>query len=100
MVSPIPSKQASKQANIHTHGCNEVMLLWGSLRLAPFMAIWDLVQLLPKHAPIELREYHHYSRSHNLTLKVPFAKTNTFYYSSSVTPFAIGMLYLQTLLTL
>ena len=36
---------------------------------------------LPKHAPIELREYHHYSRSHNLTLKVPFAKTNTFYYS-------------------
>jgi len=21
---------------------------------------------LPKHAPIELREYHHYSRSHNL----------------------------------
>ena len=36
---------------------------------------------LPKHAPIELREYHHYSRSHNLTLKVPFAKTNTFYYA-------------------
>jgi len=30
-----PSKQASKQANIHTHGCNEVMLVWGSLRLAP-----------------------------------------------------------------
>ena len=28
------SKQASKQANIHTHGCNEVTLVWGSLRLA------------------------------------------------------------------
>ena len=27
--------QASKQANIHTHGCNEVTLVWGSLRLAP-----------------------------------------------------------------
>ena len=25
----------SVQANIHTHGCNEVMLVWGSLRLAP-----------------------------------------------------------------
>jgi len=25
----------SKQANIHTHGCNEVTLVWGSLRLAP-----------------------------------------------------------------
>ena len=36
---------------------------------------------LPKHAPIELRESHHYSRSHNLTLKDPFAKTKTFYYS-------------------
>jgi len=55
---------------------------------------------LPKRAPIELREYHHYSRSHNLTLKVPFAKTNTFTIHSSVTPFAIGMLYLRTLLTL
>jgi len=43
----------------------------------------ELKQLysLPKHAPIELREYHHDSRSHNLTLKVPFTKTNTFYYS-------------------
>jgi len=26
--------QASKQANIHTHGCNEVTLVWGSLRLS------------------------------------------------------------------
>ena len=25
----------SKQANIHTHVCNEVTLVWGSLRLAP-----------------------------------------------------------------
>jgi len=31
------SVQASKQANIHTHGCNEVMLVWGLLRLAPIM---------------------------------------------------------------
>ena len=30
------SVQASKhQTNIHTHGCNEVTLVWGSLRLAP-----------------------------------------------------------------
>ena len=25
----------SKQANIHTHGLNEVTLVWGSLRLTP-----------------------------------------------------------------
>ena len=29
------SKQASKQANIHTHARNEVTLVWGSLRLCP-----------------------------------------------------------------
>jgi len=29
-----PNKQASKQANIHMHRCNEVTLVWGSLRLA------------------------------------------------------------------
>ena len=29
------SKQASKQASIHTHVHNAVMLVWGSLRLAP-----------------------------------------------------------------
>jgi len=28
-----PSKQASKHT--HKHGCNEVTLVWGSLRLAP-----------------------------------------------------------------
>jgi len=28
------SKQASKQANMHTQGRNEVTLVWGSLRLA------------------------------------------------------------------
>jgi len=27
----------SVQANIHTHECNEVMLVWGSLRLAPII---------------------------------------------------------------
>jgi len=32
-----PSKQASKQANIHTHRCYEVTLVWGSLRLAPII---------------------------------------------------------------
>ena len=25
------------QENIHMHGCNEVMLVWGSLRLVPIM---------------------------------------------------------------
>ena len=29
------SKQASNQGNIHTHGCNEVTLVWGSHKLAP-----------------------------------------------------------------
>ena len=29
------SKQASRQARIHMHVCNVVMLMWGSLRLAP-----------------------------------------------------------------
>ena len=32
------SKQANKLANIHTHVRNEVMLVWGSLRLAPNIA--------------------------------------------------------------
>ena len=31
------SKQASKQANIHTHVYNVVTLVWGSLRLAPII---------------------------------------------------------------
>ena len=30
-------KQASKQASLHTHVRNAVMLVWGSLRLAPMM---------------------------------------------------------------
>ena len=29
------SKQASKQTYTRTHGCNEVTLVWSSLRLAP-----------------------------------------------------------------
>jgi len=29
------SGRSKHQANIHTHRCNEVMLVWGSLRLAP-----------------------------------------------------------------
>jgi len=33
------SVQASKQASIHTHGCNEVTLVWGSLRLAPIIVM-------------------------------------------------------------
>jgi len=31
------SQQASKQANIHTHRHNEVMLVWGSLRITTIM---------------------------------------------------------------
>ena len=35
------SKQASKQESIdtHTHVCNEITLVWGSLRLAPIIFI-------------------------------------------------------------
>ena len=29
------SKQASKEANIHTHVCNAVPLVWAQLRLVP-----------------------------------------------------------------
>ena len=37
------SAQASKhQANIHMHGCNEVTLVWGSLRLTPIIAVAKL----------------------------------------------------------
>ena len=39
------------------------------------------VYLLQQNGPIEIRNYHHYSRSHSLTLKVPYAKTNALYYS-------------------
>ena len=35
------SKQASKQASIHKHVCNEVMVVWGSLRLAPIILSTD-----------------------------------------------------------
>ena len=34
-IWPQASKQASKQADIHTHVCNAVLLVWGSLRLSP-----------------------------------------------------------------
>ena len=40
-----PSKQASQQANIHTHGCNEVTLVWGSLRLALIMIVNCSIQI-------------------------------------------------------
>jgi len=35
------SVQASKQASEHTHGCNEVTLVWGSLRLAPIKIVYS-----------------------------------------------------------
>ena len=31
---------ASKQANIHTHVCNAVPLVWGSLRLIPITVLF------------------------------------------------------------
>ena len=40
------SKQASKQANIHTHVCNAVPLVWGSLRLAPITVLPGIVHRL------------------------------------------------------
>ena len=33
---------------------------------------------LHEYEHIEIKEFHHYSRSHSLTLKVPYARTNTF----------------------
>ena len=51
------------------------------LRLSFLFNIVKGVYSLPHNAPIKIREYHHYSRSHSLTLKVPYAKTNAFYYS-------------------
>jgi len=41
------SKQASKQApNIHTHECNEVTLVWGSLRLTQIRGSTCVLRLL------------------------------------------------------
>ena len=42
------SVQASRPANIHTHGCNEVTLVWGSLRLAPIKlkVSWQIMRTL------------------------------------------------------
>ena len=49
---------------------------------------------MPHNAPIEIREYHHFSRSHSLTLKVPYAKTNAFYYSFFCATLALHMILL------
>jgi len=38
------SVQASKQANIHTHRCNEVTLVWGLLRLTPMKVALQIIQ--------------------------------------------------------
>ena len=41
--------RASKQANIHTHFCNAVLLVWGSLRLTPIihcLSYWPHSQTL------------------------------------------------------
>ena len=51
------------------------------LHLSFLFNVVEGVYRLPHNAPIELREHHHFSRSHSLTLKVPYAKTNAFYYS-------------------
>jgi len=42
----------SKQANIHTHGCNEVTLVWGSLRLAPITHVRTHIHTYNKDALI------------------------------------------------
>ena len=34
---------ASKQTSIHTHVCNAVMLMWGSLKLAPIRRPYKVV---------------------------------------------------------
>ena len=54
------------------------------------------IDTLEHNAPIEIREFHHYSRSHSLTLKVPYAKTNAFYFCDT---FATGMHFHRILLT-
>ena len=45
------------QANIHMHGCNVVMLVWGSLRLAPimycFIANFTALRELPRTAHMQ-----------------------------------------------
>ena len=46
------------------------------LRLSFLFNIVKGVYSQPHNAPIEIREYHHFSQSHSLTLKVPYAKTN------------------------
>ena len=52
------SVQASKQANIHTHVCNEVTLVWGSLRLAP-ISITIVQSCTKKHPKVVVRSSQH-----------------------------------------
>ena len=47
---------ASKQASIHTHFCNAVTLVWGSLRLAPI--IQATIYLNSNHIMIVLLKVH------------------------------------------
>ena len=51
------------------------------LRISFLFNIVKGIYSLPHNAPIEIREYHHFSQSHSLTLKVLYAKTNAFYYT-------------------
>ena len=48
--------QASDLANIHTHGRNEVTLVWSSLRLTPIIKHWLLHSRPPQLFSILLRE--------------------------------------------
>jgi len=48
------SVHASKHTSIHTHAHNEVMLVWGSLRLAPINWYQDLQTPFPQLDSMEL----------------------------------------------
>ena len=51
------------------------------LRLCFLFNVLNGTYSLPDPSPIELRQHNHYSRSHHLTLKVPYAHSNAYYHS-------------------
>jgi len=60
----------SKQANIHTHGCNEVMLMWGSLRLIPIIygPLCSQIALAQSMIGCTTRDWHTFSGFWDLRL--------------------------------
>ena len=51
------------------------------LRLSYLFNLLKGNYLVPSPSPLEIRNFEHYSRSHELTLRVPFARATSYFYS-------------------